>query len=125
MHTSSSIPATLKSLLALATLVAAPAWADSPASQAAQGSIRSLFAASGHAVMAVGNVVGATLAVSAVPLAIGGSVLTTLGQASTAASGALATPGAPLPVTDEVISVTPPAQALRSGDKPAADPLAR
>lgn len=82
-----------------------------------------MFAASGHAVMAVGNLVGATFAVSAVPLAIGGSALTTLGEASTAVSGSLATRGAPLPVTDEIITVTPPAKALQQG--PAADPSTR
>ncbi len=123
MHLRASAPAVLKSLIALVTCTALAAWADSPASQAAQGSIRSVFAASGHAVMAVGNLVGATLAVSAVPLAIGGSALTTLGEASTAASGILAAPGAPLPVTDEVITVTPPAKALQQG--PAAVPSTR
>ncbi len=116
-------PAALKSLALLAACAVLPVWADDPVSPAIQGSVRSLFAASGHSVMAVGNLVGATLAVSAVPLAIGGSALTTLGEASTAASGILAAPGAPLPVTDEVITVTPPAKALQQG--PAAVPSTR
>lgn len=120
MKTRTYTSAAIRILVAVVAFTAFAAWAENPASQGIQGSIRSLFAASGHSVMAVGNVVGATLAVSAVPLAIGGSVLTTLGQASAAASDALGTPGAALPISDEVITVTPPARALQQA--PAAVP---
>lgn len=57
------------------------------------------------------------LAVSAVPLSIGGAVLTSAGQASTAMGNALrraAAPGTPLPISDETITVVRPEIALRA-----------
>lgn len=68
-----------------------------------------------HAIAASGQVTSAAIAV---PLAIGGSALTSAGAASTASANTLldaanAPIGTPLPVTDESITSVPPDQALK------------
>lgn len=72
-------------------------------------------ASAAHSVAASGQV---TSAVSAVPLSIGGVALSTAGAVSAAGArdsmrAARAPIGAPLPVTDEIITVIPPNQALK------------
>ncbi len=115
------------SLLLLAVSAAAQSQPQPLAVDAVQGFSRAGSQASAHAAQAAGASLRASVAVSAVPLAVAGSALTALGQASSAVAGAAveaAGPiGTPLPVTDEVITVVPPAQALR---QPALDaPVAR
>lgn len=111
-------------LFAAALLAGGPNWAADPVTQAVQGSGRAGSQASAQSAQAVGGSARATLAVSAIPLAVGGSALATAGQASTAAAGAWLAAGVPLPLTDETITVTPPAQALREG-APAQAPVGR
>lgn len=69
-----------------------------------------------HSIAASGQV---TFAASAVPLALVGSALLTVGTTSVAAAGdllqaATAPIGTPLPITDEVLVVTPPNEALKN-----------
>jgi hypothetical protein len=76
-------------------------------------------ASAAHGIAASGQV---TSAVSAVPLSIGGAVLGSTGAASAAAArdsmrAATAPIGTPLQVTDEVISVIPPNEALKAKSK--------
>lgn len=67
-----------------------------------------------HALAASGQ---ATLAVSAIPFAIGGSVSAVSGQIANDSMRAANAPiGTPLPITDEVLTIAPPDEALRTGD---------
>lgn len=76
-------------------------------------------ASAGHSIAASGQ---ATSAISAVPLSVGGAVLGSAGAISTNAAqgsmrGASAPIGAPLEVTNDVITVMPPNEALKSKGK--------
>ena len=69
-----------------------------------------------HSIAASGQVTSAAIAV---PLAIGGSALTSAGKASTAGANAsmnaaTAPIDTPLPITDEAITSMPPDQALKT-----------
>lgn len=113
-----------QALLAAVLLAGLPAWADDPLTRALQASGRASAQAAGSVALGVSALGNATLAVSAVPLAMAGTVLTAAGQASTAAAGSSlpsAVPaGVPLPITDEVITVRPPRVALGQPAAPAA-----
>ncbi len=100
-------------VLTTTLLLNLPAWAEDPVRQSAQTSGRASAQVAGSAVLGVSALGNATLAISTVPLAVGGSVMTTVGQASTAAAGASLGGSAALPVTDEVITTVPPGVALR------------
>lgn len=96
--------------------------ADSSLSgQAIKSSVNASLQASAsfaHALAASGQ---ATLAVSAIPFAIGGSVGAVSGQIANDSMRAANTPiGTPLPITDEVLTIAPPNEALKNGD--AAEP---
>jgi len=76
--------------------------------------IRNASASVAHAIAASGQ---ATLAVSAIPFAIGGSVGAVSGQIAKDSMKAANTPiGAPLAVTDEVLTIAPPNEALKTGN---------
>lgn len=75
--------------------------------QSAQASV-SASSGAAHALAASGQ---AALAVSAVPLAVGGTVLSGLGSASGSAAKA-SMKAASLPVTEQTITVVPPNKAL-------------
>ncbi len=104
-------------LLTSALMLNLSAWAQDPVTRSVQASGRASAQAAGSAALGVSAVGNTTLAVSTVPLAVGGSVMTTAGQASTATAGAslqgAAPIGTPLPVTEEIITSVPPAVALR------------
>lgn len=93
------------------------------AGQAVNDAARASGHASGsaaHSIAASGQV---TSAVMAVPLSVGGVVLGSVGAASAGSAresmrAANAPIGTPLNVTDEVISVMPPNQALKAKDGP-------
>lgn len=109
-------------VLACFALVSVSASAQDLAGQAFRASGRATSQASANTAQAVGASGRATLAVSAIPVAVGGSVLATAGQASAVAAqalvqGASVPPGTPLPVTEEVITVMPPAQALQQSER--------
>lgn len=77
-------------------------------------------ASAAHSVAASGKV---TSAVSAIPLSIGGAGLSVAGAVSAAGArdsmrAATAPIGTPLPVTDEIITVIPPNEALKKNSKP-------
>ncbi|MEO5378040.1 MAG: hypothetical protein H7832_09710 [Magnetococcus sp. DMHC-6] len=97
----------------------ASAGEKSPSGQAVSDAVQ----ASGHVIESVGHGVVAagqvTSAVVSVPLSVGGAVLGSVGGASTAAAGdslqAVTAPiGTPLPITDEVMTIQPPNEALQS-----------
>jgi hypothetical protein len=114
-------------LLAALAFLAGPALADESLSGHA---IRESIQASGHASAAVAHGLAASgravVGVSAVPLAIGGSVLGSAGGLSAAAAGesaraANAPIGTPLEITDETITVMPPNEALKARQPPVAN----
>ena len=115
-------PSRALSLAGCVLLVVVPAWSGEAASQAVQASGHASAQAIGHAVNSLAASGRVTLAVSAVPLAVGGSISTQLGVASTAIAETLvqgtAPIGAPLPVTQEIITVVPPDVALRQSPRP-------
>ncbi|MEO5345425.1 MAG: hypothetical protein H7834_03485 [Magnetococcus sp. YQC-9] len=107
--------------LALISSLAAPiaqAGEETHSGQAVRDSAKaSGFASRGSAqgIIASGQ---ATSAMTAVPLAVGGSVLGAAGAASTqlandSAAAASAPVGAPLPIVEETITILPPNEALR------------
>lgn len=68
-----------------------------------------------HAIAASGR---ATFAVSAIPFAIGGSVGAVSGRIAHDSMRAANAPiGTPLEITDEILTVTPPNEALKSGQQ--------
>jgi hypothetical protein len=78
-------------------------------------------ASAAHSIAASGQV---TSAASAVPLSIGGAVVGSAGAVSAAAArdsmrAATAPIGTPLEITDEVITVVPPNEALKTKEKTA------
>ncbi|MBF0161584.1 MAG: hypothetical protein HQL88_04775 [Magnetococcales bacterium] len=88
--------------------------------------VRAAGQASGHASGSAAHSIAAsgqvTSAASAVPLAIGGSILGAAGAASTGTAGsamrAAGMPvGSPLPITDEVVTIMPPNEALRPNSR--------
>jgi hypothetical protein len=80
--------------------------------QNAGGASLHASASAAHAIAASGQ---ATFALSAVPLAIGGSVGAVSGQlAKDSMSAANAPIGTPLKITDEVLTITPPNEALKA-----------
>ncbi|MFZ3018736.1 MAG: hypothetical protein WA056_09805 [Gallionella sp.] len=80
----------------------------------ASGASLNASASVAHAIAASGQ---ATLAVSAIPFAIGGSVGAVSGQIAKDSMKAANTPiGAPLAVTDEVLTIAPPNEALKTGN---------
>lgn len=85
--------------------------------QAIKGSVNTSLQAStsfAHALAASGQ---ATLAVSAIPFAIGGSVGAVSGRIANDSMRAANAPiGAPLTVTDEVLTIAPPNEALKTGN---------
>lgn len=107
-------------LLACAVAFTLPARAADPVTSAVRASGQASVQASGNAAHAIAASGRATLAVSAMPLAIGGSIATTVGQGSTASADAMlqGAGAGPLPLTDEVITVVPPDVALRRGAAP-------
>lgn len=84
--------------------------------QAIKSSVNASLQASAsfaHALAASGQ---ATLAVSTIPFAIGGSVGAVSGQIANDSMRAANAPiGTPLPVTDEVLTIASPDEALRTG----------
>jgi hypothetical protein len=89
-------------------------------SEAAQSSSHA-SASAAHSIAASGQV---TSAASAIPLSIGGAVLGSAGAVSAGAArdsmrAATAPIGTPLEITDEVITVVPPNEALKAKGKPA------
>ncbi len=111
-------------LLAASLLTSLPARADDPLTRALQASGRASAQAAGSVALGVSALGNATIAVSTVPLALAGTVLTAAGQASTAVAGSslpgTVPVGLPLPITDEVITVRPPSAALAQPAAPAA-----
>jgi hypothetical protein len=106
----------------IATLTACIVTCHMPYASAAD-SIQNAIGASKHAIQAVTMGIAAsgqaTLGVLAVPMLSVGAVGTAIGAASTAAgqgSAAIAglPSGGPLPITDKTITVTSPAEALKS-----------
>jgi hypothetical protein len=97
---------------------------DTHAGQAVSNAVQAsghASASAAHSIAASGQV---TSAVSAVPLSIGGAVLGSAGAVSAAAArdsmrAATAPIGTPLQVTDEVITVVPPNEALKAKKKAA------
>jgi hypothetical protein len=78
-------------------------------------------ASAAHSIAASGQV---TFAASAIPLSIGGAILGSAGAVSAGAArdsmrAATAPIGTPLEITDEVITVVPPNEALKAKGKPA------
>lgn len=94
------------------------AMADSSLSgQAIQNASRASLQASANVAHAIAASGQATLAVSAIPFAIGGSVGAVSGQIANDSMRAAATPiGTPLTITDEVLTIAPPNEALKTGD---------
>ncbi|HET7832307.1 MAG TPA: hypothetical protein VFK88_05020 [Gallionella sp.] len=96
--------------------------ADNSASgQAVQAAGQAMQNASGFSVRASASVVHAiaasgqvTFAVSAIPLAVGGAVSGQLARDSINAANAPI--GTPLPITDEIITITPPDVALKTSN---------
>jgi len=82
--------------------------------QHASGASLHASASIAHAIAASGQ---ATLAVSAIPFAIGGSVGAVSGQIAQDSMRAANTPiGAHLAITDEVLTIAPPNEALKTGN---------
>lgn len=118
--------------IALTTLLASTAMAADHSGQASGHAARSgshASASAGHSVAASGQV---TSAASAIPLSIGGAALSvggavSMGAAHDSARAAASPVGKPLPITDEIITVTPPNEALKrkgaAADKPSDQPL--
>lgn len=108
----------------LAAIISLPAYAadDTHAGRAATLSGQSSAAASGsaaHSIAASGQV---TSAASAAPLSLGGAVLGSTGAVSAQAAhdsmkAATAPIGTPLNITDEVITIMPPNEALKTKNK--------
>jgi hypothetical protein len=78
-------------------------------------------ASAAHSIAASGQL---TSAASAIPLSVGGAVLGSVGAVSAAAArdsmrAATAPIGTPLEITDEVITVVPPNEALKAKSKSA------
>ncbi|HXU93034.1 MAG TPA: hypothetical protein VFP33_05200 [Gallionella sp.] len=91
------------------------AGADSLSGQASQNASGASLHASASAIHAIAASGQATFALSAVPLAIGGSVGAVSGQlAKDSMSAANAPIGTPLKITDEVLTITPPNEALKA-----------
>lgn len=119
-------------LIALPAMLAAPAMAADHAGHASGHAVQSgshASASAGHSVAASGQV---TSAASAIPLSIGGAALSvggavSMGAAHDSARAAASPVGKPLPITDEIITVTPPNEALKrkdtAADKPSDQPL--
>lgn len=98
---------------------AAGAADDTHAERAVLDSGRASAHASGSAAHGIAASGQATSAIMAVPLSVGGAVLGTLGDASTGAAQASMNAakrpvGAPLELTEEVITIMPPNQALQT-----------
>jgi len=97
---------------------------DKQAGDAAKQSVQAsgkASASAAHSVAASGKV---TSAMSAVPLSVGGAALgsaaaVTTDAARDSARTATAPIGTPLEITDEAITVVPPNEALKAGNKPA------
>lgn len=75
-------------------------------------------ASAGHSIAASGQV---TSAASAIPLSIGGAALSvggavSMGAANDSARAATSPAGTSLPITDEIITVMPPNEALKPND---------
>lgn len=110
----------LFALLSATVCSSALAADDTHAGRAITYSGQASAAASGsaaHSIAASGQV---TSAASAMPLSIGGAVLGSAGAVSAGAArdsmkAATAPIGAPLPITDEAITVMPPNEALKNG----------
>lgn len=85
--------------------------------QAVKGSVNASLQASAsfaHALAASGH---ATLVVSAIPFAIGGSVGAVSGQIANDSMRAANAPiGTPLTITDEVLTIAAPNEALKTGN---------
>lgn len=104
--------------IAMTTLLASTAMAANHSGQAAghaAGSSAHASASAGHSVAASGQV---TSAASAIPLSIGGAALSvggavSMGAAHDSARAAASPIGKPLTITDEIITVTPPNEALK------------
>jgi hypothetical protein len=108
----------VSALLAASTCALAQSSGQTHASQAIKEGAESSGHASASAAHGIAASGQATLGLSAVPLSIGGAVLGSVGGVSTAAANesmnaASAPIGTPLKITDEVISVTPPNEALK------------
>lgn len=103
----------------LAVLFSTPAIAEDHASHASGHAAQSgshASASAGHSIAASGQV---TSAASAIPLSIGGAALSvggavSMGAAHDSARAAASPVGKPLPITDEIITVMPPNEALKS-----------
>ncbi len=125
-----SIPLVV-AFLAMSTLVdGALADDDSHAGRAVEEAVQTgshASASAAHSIAASGQV---TSAASAIPLSVGGAVAGSAGAVSAGAArdsmrAATAPIGTPLEITDEVITVVPPNEALKSKGKvanPAANP---
>ncbi|MEO5340383.1 MAG: hypothetical protein H7837_07700 [Magnetococcus sp. MYC-9] len=90
---------------------------ESHAGKAVQESGRASGHASGSAAHSIAATGQLTSAASAVPLSVGGAILGATGAASTGVAGgsrqmAGQSPGAPLPISDETVTVIPPNEAL-------------
>ncbi len=115
----------LSSVLCVASVDFAMAGDDTYSGQA----VRHGAAASGHASASAANAIAGsaqvTSAASAMPLAIGGSALVSGGAASiNAANASMKAATAPagkksLEITDEAITIVPPNEALKNGNKSA------
>lgn len=107
--------------ITLTTLLASTAMATDHSGQASGHATRSgshASASTGHSVAASGQV---TSAASAIPLSVGGAALSiggavSMGAAHDSARAAASPIGKPLVITDEVITVTPPNEALKRKD---------
>ncbi|MCK9200145.1 MAG: hypothetical protein M0P59_12225 [Gallionella sp.] len=107
--------------IALTALFASTAMAADHSGQASGHASHSgshASASAGHSVAASGQV---TSAASAIPLSVGGAALSVGGAVSMGAAHdsvrAAASPiGKPLAITDEIITVTPPNEALKRKD---------
>ena len=122
MHKLTRISPVLAVCLMAATIGTVLADDNTHAGRAVSDAVQASGYASASAAHSIAASAQLTSAVSAVPLAVGGAVLGSAGAVSAGAArdsmrAATAPIGTPLEITDEVISVIPPDQALKAQGK--------